>query len=465
MIPSVNFHLWQPCNMCCRFCFATFPDVKQFILPAGHLPQKDALEVVNQLADLGFEKITFAGGEPTLCPWLTALIACAKEKGMTTMIVTNGSNLTDEFLMANQGNLNWIALSIDSLNPETNISIGRAIYGKKPLQADYYKELVDKVKKYGYRLKINTVVNSRNHGEDMSEFITYARPERWKVFQVLPIKGENDAHIEELRVTEEQFNAFCTRHADLDGITTMVPETNEQIKGSYAMVDPAGRFYDNAEGCIRYSRPILEIGAQLAIQQVSYDLTKFLQRGGVYNWGEKDALPSRITLSGKVASGKSTIGKRLAEKLGYAFTSIGNETRAMAEEKGMSIVEFQKECTQNPALDIEIDRVFSNNCNEQENLIIDYRLGFKFIKDGYHIYLKISDEKALEHLKKANRSNETHHTLHERNDAFQKQFENAYGVDYTNENFYDLVINTEDFDSIDSIVNYIINTLNITITF
>ena len=31
--PSVNFHLWEPCNMRCRFCFATFQDVKQTVLP------------------------------------------------------------------------------------------------------------------------------------------------------------------------------------------------------------------------------------------------------------------------------------------------------------------------------------------------------------------------------------------------------------------------------------------------
>ncbi|HPF92214.1 MAG TPA: radical SAM protein, partial [Flavobacteriales bacterium] len=94
MIPSVNFHLWQPCNMRCRFCYATFQDVKRSILPKGHLPRGQAIEVVRHLAAHGFQKITFAGGEPTLCPWLPDLIGTAKEAGMTTMIVTNGSRLS-----------------------------------------------------------------------------------------------------------------------------------------------------------------------------------------------------------------------------------------------------------------------------------------------------------------------------------------------------------------------------------
>ena len=110
MIPAVNFHLWEPCNMRCKFCFATFQDVKKTILPKGCLPKADAIKVVEELAEYGFEKITFAGGEPTLCPWLTNLISTAHEAGMTTMIVTNGSGIDDEFLKSNRDKLDWIAL-------------------------------------------------------------------------------------------------------------------------------------------------------------------------------------------------------------------------------------------------------------------------------------------------------------------------------------------------------------------
>ena len=67
-IPSVNFHLWKPCNMKCRFCFATFQDVGVDTLPKGHLPREGCLEVVDALASAGFGKINFAGGEPILCP-------------------------------------------------------------------------------------------------------------------------------------------------------------------------------------------------------------------------------------------------------------------------------------------------------------------------------------------------------------------------------------------------------------
>jgi len=284
MIPAVNFHLWEPCNMRCKFCFATFQDVKHSILPKGHLPKEQSVEVVLQLAEIGFEKITFAGGEPTLCSWLPELITTAKDAGLTTMIVSNGSKLTDSFLQANKNHLDWIAVSIDSLNATTNIETGRAVSGKTPLQSDYYFSLVDRIKQHGYGLKINTVVSSKNCNENMNEFIRYAKPKRWKLLQVLPMKGQNDLNIDNFKISDEQFQNFISNHSDLQDITNIVPESNNQMKGSYAMVDPAGRFYDNAEGTHNYSRPILEIGSRLAIQQVNYDFSKFVERGGIYNW-------------------------------------------------------------------------------------------------------------------------------------------------------------------------------------
>jgi len=281
VIPSINFHLWEPCNMRCKFCFATFQDVKQTILPKGHLPEADALKVVEQIAAAGFEKITFAGGEPLLCKWLPNLIKKAKQLGMTTMIVTNGSKLTDAFLKENTAYLDWIAVSVDSLEDENNIKIGRAITGKTPLSKAFYYDLVDNIKKYGYDLKINTVVNKVNYKDNLTEFIKYANPQRWKVLQVLPIVGQNDAKIDEFKITDAEYTHFLNTH---EAVKTIVPESNDEIKGSYVMVDPAGRFFDNAQGTHNYSKPILEVGIQEALETMNYDFEKFRKRGGIYDW-------------------------------------------------------------------------------------------------------------------------------------------------------------------------------------
>lgn len=283
-IDSVNFHLWQPCNMRCRFCFATFQDVKQSFLPKGHLPEEEACRVVELLCRTGVGKITFAGGEPMLCPWLPSLLKLARSFSVKTMIVTNGTRLSKEWLDKFGQFVDWIALSVDSLNTETNALSGRKTSGDIAPDELWYIEKADLVKDHGIRFKVNTVVHRLNASEDLSSFIRATQPERWKLFQVLPVSGQNDGKVGDLLISGEDFEAFVVRHKQLLPETTIVPESNELMTGSYLMVDPAGRFYDNTRGQHTYSRPILEVGVVQALREICFDWGKFNDRGGVYNW-------------------------------------------------------------------------------------------------------------------------------------------------------------------------------------
>jgi len=282
LIPSVNFHLWSACNMRCKFCFANFQDVKTSILPKGHLPEEDAVQIVKAIAKYGFQKITFVGGEPLLCPWLPLLIKTAKEQGLTTMIVTNGSDLTDRFMSINADYLDWITISIDSLDLGINKKIGRGLQGEDPISEEEYLDIVNQINSYGYGLKINTVVNKYNQMEDINTFIKRAKPRRWKIFQALPVVGQNDKYIDEVSVSSLSFQNYVNRHVKANEFIDVVPETNFEMQGSYVMIDPAGRFFDNVSGSHRYSSPILEIGIEKAIEEVEMNYKKFIDRGGLY---------------------------------------------------------------------------------------------------------------------------------------------------------------------------------------
>lgn len=283
-VPSVNYHLWKPCNMRCGFCFATFQDVEQDTLPKGHLSQEDSLLLVDMLAQWGFEKINFAGGEPTLCPWLSELIALAKERGMVTSIVTNGSRITYEWLDGLNGNLDWIALSIDTVDPEKLKRSGRAVQNK-PISRESYLQIIGRIKRSGIRLKINTVVTSATWEENFADFIRAANPERWKILQALAVDGQNDGRIDKYAVDAARFERYVKRNRSVEseGIV-VVPENNEMMTGSYIMVDPAGRFFDNTQGAHTYSNPILKVGIADALMEVSVNAERFRQRGGRYAW-------------------------------------------------------------------------------------------------------------------------------------------------------------------------------------
>lgn len=61
-----------------------------------------------------------------------------------------------------------------------------------------------------------------------------------------------------------------------------VAEDNDMMTGSYLMLDPLGRFFQNFGKRHYYSKSILEIGVEEAIMQVGWDLNKFIARGGDY---------------------------------------------------------------------------------------------------------------------------------------------------------------------------------------
>lgn len=284
-IPALNFHVWQPCNMGCRYCFAEFADaIPQLRLEKAHLRER-ALRVIRAASKAGIQKLTLVGGEPTLCPWLGDLLRLATELGMVTMVVSNGSRMTATWLELHAPWLDWAAISVDSLFPETNQDIGRTVGNGIVPEEDHYLRLFAELSAHGIRTKMNTVVSALNWQEDMSAFVRRVQPERWKVLQALHVRGENDRAFPEMAVTAAQFEAFVARHRALGADLMLAPEDNDAMTGSYLMVDPLGRFFSNASGRHEYSRPIWEVGWTRALAQVEVSTAKFEKRGGEYDWG------------------------------------------------------------------------------------------------------------------------------------------------------------------------------------
>lgn len=274
ILPSVNFHVNRTCNAHCSFCFATFRDV------AGPIGVADAVRLVRLLAEAGVEKLNFAGGEPTLHRGIGPLVRASRELGLVTSIVSNGARL-GALLDHHAADLDWVGLSVDSAEEATEVALGRS----RGSHVEESLALAARCRVFGIRVKLNSVVTALNAHEDMSAFVRAMAPERWKVFQVLPMRGQNDGVVEPLLIPAEVFAAFIQRHLPLtaEGLGPIV-EDNDAMRGSYAMIDPEGRFFGNATGEHVYSRPILEVGVEAALAEVGVSEAKFLQRGGVYAW-------------------------------------------------------------------------------------------------------------------------------------------------------------------------------------
>lgn len=270
MFETVSFHLVKPCNMSCKFCYATYNTVKI----GKQLSAQFVFTILGKLKDAGVKKVTFAGGEPMLYNDLERVIKYAKRIGLTTSIITNGSLITEDWLIKMEQHLDWIGLSIDSLDHDTNVKIGRVSRNKV---INYY-DLVDMINSYNYKLKINTVVNRFNEYEYMYHFIEYSNTTRWKVFDTLRVEGQNEKDYNDIKSTD--FNGFVITNA----IDCMVVETNDLMSGSYLLINPLGEIYENWGENVTKSDSLITHSVEHCLKQVKLDRSKFLKRGGVYDW-------------------------------------------------------------------------------------------------------------------------------------------------------------------------------------
>jgi len=282
---SVNYHYTRECNFECGFCFHTAKT-------SDVLSLDEAKRGMRLLKDAGTKKINFAGGEPLMLKhhaFLGELIRFLKEdlRMESVSIVSNGSFLSkSRNWFAQYGKyIDILAISCDSTDEDTNKLIGRAS-GARGKQLEYLREAKKLCDEHKIMFKINSVVSSYTWEEDMNALIDELKPARWKVFQVLVLRDENngDGTIRDatrFAVSDEQFEAFCARHRDQP---CFVPESNKAMQNSYLLLDEYMQFLDCSRGGKQPTKSILEVGVERALADAGFDETEFLHRGGVYDW-------------------------------------------------------------------------------------------------------------------------------------------------------------------------------------
>lgn len=283
----INWHITEACNYSCRYCYAKWDGTEKELIHSWERAQKLLDEIASFFAAGNLSnplqkglswssvRLNLAGGEPLLYPEAALrVLAHAQSVGMNTSIITNGSRLSDDFLTQLAPLVSMIGVSIDAESAATNLKIGRVDRHGALLNSQELGRLLSKARTINPRLlvKLNTVVNALNADDDMGKTIDTVRPDRWKVFRMLPVVTDD------LAVSSEAFEAFVVRHARYAGV--MCVEDNDVMTESYLMIDPLGRFFQNTKGLhgYSYSQSVDVVGAKQAFSDWRFSVDSFASR-------------------------------------------------------------------------------------------------------------------------------------------------------------------------------------------
>jgi predicted cytidylate kinase len=158
----------------------------------------------------------------------------------------------------------------------------------------------------------------------------------------------------------------------------------------------------------------------------------------------------QIAINGSLGSGKTTVGKKLAEATKWEYHSTGSVQRNIAQAMGLSTLELNHIAETDQSIDERIDSVFKS-LSSKENIIIDSRMAWHFLPESYRVRLVVSPEEAADRvLRDTDRDAEKYASslvairdIEARTKSERKRFLNTYQVDVTDLNNYDLVVDTE----------------------
>jgi len=157
-----------------------------------------------------------------------------------------------------------------------------------------------------------------------------------------------------------------------------------------------------------------------------------------------------LTVSGPAGGGKTTFAEMLADALDYEHVSGGDIFRSLADERGHSLVEFNRLAENDDQVDRDLDRRIRSIAAERDDAVLEGRLAGWMA--GEHADLRFwldapLDVRAARIADREDKSVETARAeTTERADSEARRYLDYYDIDIEDRTIYDLVLNTARWD-------------------
>ena len=172
-----------------------------------------------------------------------------------------------------------------------------------------------------------------------------------------------------------------------------------------------------------------------------------------------------ITISGTPGSGKSTIAKDLVKKYNAKRVYAGAIWRQMAKERGMTLIELQKQMANNPEVDTEVDKKATREAYklaEDHLVIVEGRVLYHFIPESIKLFIKVDIEEGAKRIwlsweKEENKQKRNEANVNSLEELIEKtkqrkasniaRYTKFYNIDHTDESQYDFVLDTTNINA------------------
>ena len=157
-----------------------------------------------------------------------------------------------------------------------------------------------------------------------------------------------------------------------------------------------------------------------------------------------------ITVTGDPGSGKSTFARAVAGQSGYQLITTGQIFRSLAAGRGISLTELNELAEQQAEIDHEVDNYLKSLNDTAENLVLDSRMAWFFVRDSLKIRLTVDPEVAVQRIfRDTTELREIFPNLETAMEEVERRkrseftrYNKLYGVDISDPKNFDLVINT-----------------------
>jgi predicted cytidylate kinase len=155
-----------------------------------------------------------------------------------------------------------------------------------------------------------------------------------------------------------------------------------------------------------------------------------------------------ITISGVPGSGKTTVARLLSQRLGLPHVYAGDLYRREAEERALSLEEFNQLSERDHSIDRALDARMAEYAR-QGGVVLEGRLaGFIAVHEGVaalKVWLTASDEVCARRVaqREGRDSQDVARQNRTRQSSDAKRYQEIYGFDLNDTSIYDLILHSD----------------------